>query len=105
MLRIGKQLLQERKNLLLGEKGPIAENVERDTADLGGRDLLTALVKANLEDGEGTAEDVEKGKVPAGWDREGRTRGQRMSDEDVIARKWAMAFWDHDNVLIVFNNL
>jgi hypothetical protein len=87
MLRIGEQLLQERKNQLLGEKGAISENVERDMADLGGRDLLTALVKANMEDGGAAEGDVEKGKVPAGWDREGRTKGQRMSDEDVLARE------------------
>ena len=87
MLRIGEQLLQERKNLLLGEKGAISDSVERDTADLGGRDLLTALVKANLEDGEGVDGDVEKGKVPAEWDREGRRKGQRMSDEDVVSRE------------------
>ena len=47
MLRIGEQLLQERKNLLLGEKGAISDSVVRDTAVLGCRDLLTALVKAN----------------------------------------------------------
>ena len=88
MFHIGKQLLQERKNLLLGEQVAISESVEQDTADLGDRDLLTVLVKADLEDMEmmeGNG-DMEKGK--AGWDREGRKAGvvRGMSDEDVIAR-------------------
>ena len=91
MMTIGRQLLQERKNLLLGEQVAISESVEQDMADLGERDLLTVLVKANLEDMESAEDgDVEKGRKNAKTDivREGRKKGasRGMSDEDVIAR-------------------
>lgn len=66
MRRIGEELLRRRKSEILGEKLDIDGSMEKDTADLKGKDLLSALVRANL--------DLD---LP---------ENQRMSDEDVLAR-------------------
>ena len=59
-MRIGKGVLEESRAAALGtgEKGD----------NLGGRDLLSLLIKANLSDNE----------------------NQRMTDQDVVARKYLM---------------
>lgn len=66
MQRIGEELLRQRKRVILGEKVEVDEDIEKDTADLKGRDLLSVLVRANLDT-----------ELPD---------SQRMSDEDVLAR-------------------
>lgn len=65
MNRIGRELVEERKSAVLGEKRK--DNVDR--AELVGRDLLSALIQSNM--------DTEL------------SDNQRMSDEDVLARKRA----------------
>lgn len=59
MNRIGKELVQERKEALLGERKPQVETDEQKTES----DLLAALVRANLG-----------------------SETQRMDDTDVLAR-------------------
>lgn len=63
MKRIGRELVEERKSAVLGEK----RKDDVDRAELVGRDLLSALIQSNM--------DIE---LPD---------NQRMSDEDVLARK------------------
>lgn len=65
MKRIGRELVEERKSAVLGEK----RKDDVDRAELVGRDLLSALIQSNM--------DIE---LPD---------NQRMSDEDVLARKRA----------------
>lgn len=60
MNRIGKELVQERKEALLGERKPQIETDEQKTES----DLLAALVRANLG-----------------------SETQRMDDTDVLARE------------------
>ena len=64
MNRIGRELLDDRKAAVLGQKR--VDTDEEDRGDLASRDLLGALVQANLD----TA-------LPA---------NQRMSDVDVLSR-------------------
>ena len=66
MQRIGEELLRQRKRIILGEKVEVDKEIEKDTADLKGRDLLTVLVQANMDT-----------EIP---------ESQRMSDDDVVAR-------------------
>ena len=68
MERIGWDLLRERKDLALG-KVPTKKNIDEETLefDADGRDVLTALVKANMDS------DLPDDK--------------RMSDRDVVARE------------------
>ena len=66
MQRIGEELLRQRKRIVLGEKVEVDKEIEKDTADLKGRDLLTVLVQANMDT-----------EIP---------ESQRMSDDDVVAR-------------------
>jgi hypothetical protein len=63
------QLLRSRKEAALGLQPSAVEDEKANTEEyeVNGRDLLTALVKANLDT-----------DVPV---------SQRMSDEDVLARK------------------
>ena len=49
MQRIGEELLRQRKRIILGEKVEVDKEIEKDTADLKGRDLLTVLVQANMD--------------------------------------------------------
>ena len=49
MQRIGEELLRQRKRVVLGEKVEVDKEIEKDTADLKGRDLLTVLVQANMD--------------------------------------------------------
>ena len=63
MNRIGRELLADRKAAVLGQK---RVKTDEDRGDLASRDLLGALVQANLDTG-----------LPA---------NQRMSDEDVLSR-------------------
>lgn len=65
MRRVGAQLLDERKQRFLSEKSDAA-TADEDDAGLQGRDLLSLLVKANMDP-----------DMP---------ETQRMCDEDVLAR-------------------
>lgn len=49
MQRIGKALLRHRTQAMLGEEMVKDKEVEKDIADLKGRDLLSVLVQANLD--------------------------------------------------------
>ena len=65
---IGRKLLQERKDIALGEARPKETREEADDDfDVERRDVLTALVKVNMDS-----------DLPA---------EKKMSDRDVIARK------------------
>lgn len=66
MQRIGKELIRHRTQAMLGEEMVEDKEVEKDMADLKGRDLLSVLVQANLDF-----------DVP---------ESQLMSDEEVLAR-------------------
>lgn len=69
MERIGWELLRERKDLALGKAVPKkVTDEETDEFNADGRDVLTELVKANMDS------DLPDEK--------------RMSDRDVVARKW-----------------
>ena len=65
MNRIGRELVNDRKAAVLGQKH-VKSDVEDDRGELASRDLLSVLVQANLDTG-----------LPA---------NQRMSDEDVLDR-------------------
>ena len=65
MRRIGTELVDERKNAVLGGKRKHIDDGERE--ELVGRDLLSALVQANMDT-----------DIPD---------NQRMKDEDVLARE------------------
>lgn len=67
MYRIGRGLAKERKNAVLGKKQKVGRKDEDDRGGLVGCDLLSALVQANMDT-----------ELPD---------NQRMSDEDVLARK------------------
>lgn len=59
--RIGNQLVSERKSALLREKSYGV----KEKSDMTGRDLLTLLVRANLQDADGMSDaDVHARKVP-----------------------------------------
>ena len=66
MRRIGQQLLNDSKAALIPEKG----SARTDKIASRGRDLLSLLIKANMAT-----------EVP---------QNQRMSDEDVLARKCSL---------------
>lgn len=64
MRRVGSELVQEHKKLFLDEKGPgVSDDWQR-------KDLLSALVKANLDP-----------SIP---------ESQRMNDEDVLSRELSL---------------
>lgn len=65
MKRIGHELVEERKSAVLGEK----RKDDVDRAELVGRNLLSAPLQSNMDT-----------ELPD---------NQRMSDEDVLARKRA----------------
>jgi len=66
MRRIGEQLVKDRKSSILGEEKDGVDANGKDDSDMQGRDLLTALIKANLDT-----------DLPD---------SQRMADEDVLAQ-------------------
>lgn len=68
MNRIGRELVEERKDAVLGKKQKVGRKDENDRGELVGRDLLSALVQANMDT-----------ELPD---------NQRMNDEDVLARKF-----------------
>lgn len=70
MRRIGLQLIAEKKAAILAEKAQQMGGFEK--RDLESRDLLTLLLKANM------ATDIPE--------------NQRLSDEDVLARKLGLGF-------------
>lgn len=70
MRRIGLQLIAEKKAAILAEKAEQMGGVEK--RNLESRDLLTLLLKANM------AMDIPE--------------NQRLSDEDVLARKSCFGF-------------
>lgn len=63
MRRVGSELVQEHKKLFMDEKGALAGLAD----DWKHKDLLSALVKANLDP-----------SIP---------ESQRMNDEDVLSRE------------------
>lgn len=67
MNRIGRELVEERKDAVLGKKQKVSRNDKDERGELVGRDLLSALVQANMDT-----------ELP---------ENQRMNDEDVLARK------------------
>lgn len=67
MNRIGRELVEERKDAVLGKKQKVGRKDEDEHGELVGRDLLSALVQANMDT-----------ELPD---------NQRMNDEDVLARK------------------
>ena len=69
MLRIEEHLITSRKKAVIGE---IDSAGEKDTSELRGRDLLSALVRSNMDT-----------ELPD---------SQRMSDEDVLARAYRSLF-------------
>lgn len=81
MNRIGRELVEERKSAVLGKVQKGAIGGRKDVDDRGGlvgRGLLSVLVQANMDS-----------DLPD---------NQRMSDEDVLARKLTSArvyFRDH----------
>ncbi|KAH8112415.1 cytochrome P450 [Phellopilus nigrolimitatus] len=66
MLRIGEDLLRQGRKHALGEQDEFDEADEKGLSDLKGRDLLSALVRANMDT-----------ELP---------ESQRMLDEDVLAQ-------------------
>lgn len=78
MNRIGRELVEERKSAVLGKKQKDGRKDEDDRGGIVGRHLLSVLVQANMDS-----------DLPD---------NQRMSDEDVLARKLTSArvyFRDH----------
>lgn len=67
MNRIGSELLQERKRAVLGMVSQKDREAATEEYGINGRDLLTALVKSNMDT-----------EIP---------EAQRMSDRDVLARE------------------
>lgn len=83
MARIGKQLLRDAK-----AQAQVTRDDGGDDLDLGGRDVLTLLVKAN------TAKDLHE--------------SQRLSDEDVLARECLcllVNFWRQVGCLLMIGGL
>ena len=68
MNRIGFELLEERKKAALGMLSEKDREAATEEYGINGRDLLTALVKSNMDT-----------EVP---------ESQRMSDRDVLAREF-----------------
>ena len=71
---IAKELVEERKKAFTNEK----KDIEKDSDNLNGNDLLSVLIKANMDP-----------DIP---------ESQRMNDEDVLSRKSCSNFQKAPNL-------
>ena len=76
MDRVGTEIIQERKKFIMSEK---SEENKLGQKDLGGRDLLSLLLKANL------ASDVPE--------------SQRLNDAEVLARTFCILLVEQSELL------